>query len=60
MRLRGAVISRYFPKRREQLEALFCEKVAGEAERKPEADGDEENEKSVGRNIAFAEGSRSL
>ena len=53
MRLRGAVISRYFPKRREQLEALFCEKVAGEAERKPEADGDEENEKSVGRNIAF-------
>jgi putative restriction endonuclease len=53
MRLREALISRYFPKRRQQLEVLFCEKAAGEAERKPEVDEEDESEKSMGRNPAF-------
>ena len=53
LRLREAMISRYFPTKRAQLEPLFCEKVERATEKKPEAGAEEESEESVGRNPAF-------
>jgi len=53
LRLREAIISRYFPAKRKQLEPLFCEKKDRADEKKPEGDVEDETEESVGRNPAF-------
>jgi putative restriction endonuclease len=53
VRLREAVVSRYFPTQRSQLEPLFCEKKDGPAKKQKDTDEDEETEESAGRNPAF-------
>jgi putative restriction endonuclease len=51
--LREAVVSRYFPTHRHQLDPLFCEKMGGPAKKQKDIGAEEKAEESAGRNPAF-------